>query len=730
MEPIWEGVADDIEESRSQTSDQVDAQLYLAMSKAAMGSSASAWAVCFSGLVQGNAVKILIDSGSSASFVSTALASKLVNVSLASSSSTVHVAGGGILQSCQMVQQMQWSIGDYTFCSDFWVLPLCSYDLIVGMDWLEQFSPMQIDWRCKWLLIPYQGEWILLQGLTSDRPEKLLLQVCHIEDSADDSSPIASSFTQFDSSLPLEIQSLLGRFQSVLEPPTELPPSRACNHTISLIPGAQPVFIRPYRYPPGLKDEIEKQVNEMLEQGIIHPSASPFSSPVLLVKKKDGSYRFCVDFRQLNAITAKSKFPVLVFDELMDELGSASWFSTLDLRAGFHQILLQPGEEPKTAFQTHCGQYEFRVMTFGLTGAPGSFQGAMNSTLAPGLRKFVVVFFDDILVYSRSFEEHLVHLELMFQWLAEDQWKVKLSKCKFAQREISYLGHVLTEHGLKTDPAKIQAISSWPVPSNVRSVRGFLGLAGYYRKFIRHFSLITKPLTDLLHKDSLFVWTSIHDEAFATLKAALSSAPVLGIPDFSKPFHIETDASGYGIGAVLIQDGHPLAFISKALGKPHLGLSAYEKEYLAILMAVDQWRHYLHHNEFVIHSDHRSLVHLNEQCLHTPWQQKVFTKLLSLRYRVVYRKGSENGILNRCMLFLQLFILGSNSLLLGILQIHLLSPCSRSCCWMGLLGRHSRSSKESFFIRSVFGWVPTPSYSSGFFRLCTSAQLGAIQVLR
>jgi len=218
------------------------------------------------------------------------------------------------------------------------------------------------------------------------------------------------------------------------------------------------VYIRPYRYPPSLKDEIERQVNEMLSQGIIQPSSSSFSSPVLLVKKKDGSYRFCVDFRHLNALTAKSKFPVPVFEELMDELAHASWFTNLDLRAGFHQILLQPGEEHKTAFQTHLGQYEFRVMAFGLTGAPGTFQGAMNVTLAPGLRRFVIVFFDDILIYSRSYEAHVQHVALVFQWLAAENWKIKLSKCKFAQRQVSYLGHVISSSGLSTDPAMVQAI--------------------------------------------------------------------------------------------------------------------------------------------------------------------------------------------------------------------------------------------------------------------------------
>lgn len=202
-------------------------------------------------------------------------------------------------------------------------------------------------------------------------------------------------------------------------------------------------------------------------------------------------------------------------------------------------------------------------MAFGLTGAPATFQGAMNATLVPRLRRFVIVFFDDILVYSWTYEEHLSHLAKVFEWLSADQWKIKLSKCQFTQRSVAYLGHIISEKGLSTDPAKIQAIMDWPTPANVKELRGFLSLAGYYRKFVRHFGIIARPLTHLLRKDSVFLWTSEHATAFDTLNMALSSAPVLSLPDFSQPFHIETDASGIGVGAVLQQNGTRLPSLVK-----------------------------------------------------------------------------------------------------------------------------------------------------------------------
>ena len=360
------------------------------------------------GVIQQVEVSILIDSGSTHSFVSQFVLPKFASVVLQETSVSVKVANGNLMQCTSQWGQAELSIQDYLFHQDLKVLPIQSYDLILGMDWLENHSPMEIHWRQKWLSITYQGTTVCLFGAGHNRSEDLLIHIPSV--SYPEVKPSAPSL------LP-EVAILLDKFPGVVSAPTALPPSRPCDHSIPLIAGARPVSVRPYRYSPSLKDEIEKQVNSMLQQGLIRPSSSSFSSPVLLVRKKDGSYRFCVDYRYLNALTVKSKFPIPIFDQLIDELAGASWFSTLDLISGYHQVRLQPGEEFKTAFQTHTGHFEFVVMPFGLSGAPGTFQNAMNTTLASLLRKCVLVFFDDILVYSKSFGDHLEHLAAVFQLL-------------------------------------------------------------------------------------------------------------------------------------------------------------------------------------------------------------------------------------------------------------------------------------------------------------------------
>ncbi|KAK1612104.1 hypothetical protein QYE76_035777 [Lolium multiflorum] len=270
--------------------------------------------------------------------------------------------------------------------------------------------------------------------------------------------------------IPEEVQAVLQEYDTLFHDPKTLPPHRKFDHHIPLLPGTKPVNVKPYRYAPHQKTEIEKQVAEMIARGIIQESSSPFASPVLLVRKKDGTWRFCIDFRALNSITIKNKYPMPVVDELLDELAGAQWFTKLDLRSGYHQIRLKPADQHKTAFKTHQGLFEFKVMPFGLTNAPATFQNAMNSLFADLMRKCVLVFMDDILIYSPSMSEHLVQLRQVLHILQQNQLSIKRSKCMFAQQQLEYLGHIISKEGVATDPSKIKVVQDWPVPTNVKQI--------------------------------------------------------------------------------------------------------------------------------------------------------------------------------------------------------------------------------------------------------------------
>ncbi|XP_017241605.1 uncharacterized protein LOC135152094 [Daucus carota subsp. sativus] len=606
---------------------------------------------------------ILVDGGSTHSFLDEKTAAQLKCELVKTKPLKVMVANGNQLVSHYECQGFSWNIGKYRFNTPVKTLPMGSYDLVLGVDWLGSLGPVTFDFKKLEMRFQKGEEMIVLQGNQgSDKPRLhqmtadqfvrscqrqehgllFILDVVHqpagslLSLQSDDGNNNSEGNKK-------QLHNLLEEYSDIFKAPEGLPPERQIEHSIDLKEGSQPFSIRPYRNSYNQKNEIEKLVAEMLESGIIRPSSSPFASPILLVKKKDGSWRFCIDYRKLNSMTIKNKFPIPLIEELLDELHGAKYFTKLDLRAGYHQVRMKERDVEKTAFRTHLGHYEFTVMPFGLTNAPATFQSLMNEVFRPYLRSFTLVFFDDILVYSKTKEDHLVHLKKVFQLMRQNTLFAKQSKCDFMTTKVAYLGHVISQQGVAVDQAKVADMVSWPLPQNLKALRGFLGLTGYYRKFVQHYGTIARPLTDLLQKDS-FHWSEEATKAFQALKNAMASTPVLRLPDFSKEFTIESDACNTGIGAVLTQEGQPLAYFSKALGIKGQAMSTYEKELMALVAAVKKWSSYLMDKHFTIKTDHWSLKYLTDQKISNLLQQKWISKLLGYDYTIVYRKGKENTV--------------------------------------------------------------------------------------
>lgn len=425
------------------------------------------------------------------------------------------------------------------------------------------------------------------------------------------------------------------------------------NHTKHSIPTTSdiPINTKTYRFPFVHQQEVKTQVDKMLDQNIIRPSTSPWNSPIWIVPKKQDAtgkqkWRVVIDYRKLNEITIGDSYPLPNITDILDKLGHSAYFTTLDLASGFHQLELNPKDIPKTAFSTPYGHYEFLRMPFGLKNAPATFQRAMDSVLYGLQGERCFVYLDDIVVFASSLQEHEQKLTEIFDRLRQHGLKIQPDKCEFLRKEVAYLGHIVSNEGVKPNPDKVAAVINFPTPKSCRDIRSFIGLSGYYRRFIPNYSKITKPMTSLLKKDVPFKWGESQQHSFDTCKKILTSLPLLQYPDFTKEFILTTDASLHAIGGILSQGevgkDLPIAYASRTLNKAESNYSTIERELLAIVWAVKHFRPYLFGRRFKIVTDHKPLTWLFS--IKDPGSHLVRwrLKLEEYDYEIVYKAGKMN----------------------------------------------------------------------------------------
>ncbi len=408
-----------------------------------------------------------------------------------------------------------------------------------------------------------------------------------------------------------------------------------------------PIYQRPYRVPLTKRKVIDKQIDEMLEDGIIRPSDSPWSSPVTLVPKKDGTTRFCTDYRKVNSITRKDRYPLARIQDIFDSVGGSVIFSTLDLKSGYWQIPVAEQDIEKTAFSCHRGHFEYLRMPFGLANAPAVFQRTMDKVLAPVIGQCAMVYIDDIVVYSKSVREHADHLSAVFELLSQAGLRVKPSKCTFALPEIELLGYVVNGEGIKSNPNKVEVIVNLPPPKSIKEVRSFLGMCSYYRQTMPNFAVVSSALTELTKKNVRFRWTNIEQEAFDTLKQLLVSSHVMAHPQQGKPYKLYTDACDYAVGAILVQSDENgiervIQYVSHQLSGPQLRWATIEKEAYAVVYSIHKLRPYLYGAQFTVYTDHKPLTSLfTKEMINTKIQRwAVF--LSEYGAKIEYRKGTNN----------------------------------------------------------------------------------------
>jgi len=442
-----------------------------------------------------------------------------------------------------------------------------------------------------------------------------------------------------------QLQKLLSSFSDIFQ---DRPgKTKLCSHSIELQPGTKPIRLAPYRVNTQKAELIQKELDLMIDMGVIEESNSPWAAPVVLVPKPDGSVRFCTDFRRLNSVTIPDAYPMPRIDDLIDKVGRAKYLTKIDLSRGYWQVPMDENSIPVSAFVTPHGQFQWRFMPFGLRNAPATFQRLVRRVLS-GLERFTGAYPDDIIIFSSSWSEHVNHIKLVFDRIRSAGLTLKRAKCVFATAEVEFLGHKV---GLgKVEPRRqtVKALLEFPRPSNPKQLRSYLGLAGYYRRFIPHFAELAACLTDLLRKGSKFTWTTQTESAFLDLKSRLASRPILRPPDFDQPFKLAVDASNVAIGANLFQvvDNieHPVCYYSKRLNIHQQRYSTVEKEALGLVLAVRVFSPYFGAQPVTVYTDHSPLQFIQRM---SNYNQKLLRWALELQQynlNIVHRPGKLNII--------------------------------------------------------------------------------------
>jgi RNase H-like domain found in reverse transcriptase/Reverse transcriptase (RNA-dependent DNA polymerase)/Integrase zinc binding domain/Chromo (CHRromatin Organisation MOdifier) domain/Retroviral aspartyl protease len=621
----------------------------------------------FIGSINGHPARILIDGGAEGDVISSSF-QKRYSIPLRSCKPIPIVVPDGSFSISSHTASITLQRDTYSATLDPFLYPLKKYDLILGKPWLTRTNPL-INWRTNGLHFDHEGTAVHWEcrghaaaSITSTsrgllmshmhfhtlamQPEnEVFLALVKIHRDEPETAPPAALLP----TVPSEIAPLVKEFADVfpVSLPAGLPPDRGDSMKIETDPYADPPVRPVIRLSIAELDELRKQLDDLLAKGFIKPSTSPYGAPVLFVKKKDGSLRLCVDYRGLNRITRKNRHPLPRIDELIDRFRGAEYFTKLDLLSGYHQQRIFEPHTHKTAFRCRYGHFEFNVVPFGLTNAPASFSRMMFNVLDPVLDKWVVVYLDDILIYSRTKAEHLAHVRSVLTLLRKNGLYAKLSKCSFMQEQTEFLGHVISKKGIHTNAGLVKAIRDWPRPTKQREVQQFVGLAQFYHQYIDNFAEIALPLTALIGEGVPFSWSEDAELAFAALKDAISKAPVLKIFDPDHRTTVETDASGFALGAVLFQtDEHgvsrPVAFTSRKLNSAERNYPTHEQELLAVVHALKTWRYYLDGTHFIVYTDHATLRHFPTQPKLTRRQARWMELLQEYDFDFKYKKGSDN----------------------------------------------------------------------------------------